>query len=90
MVFRNKSPLPKRSVVTELNMEKIHLQIMLSDVGESSFKESRGVLRRKGAGRPSTSQEDLDGIQEAWTFYVPRKARMLKFFIILRYLFYRK
>jgi hypothetical protein len=27
------SPLSKRNVVTELNMEKIHIQITLSDVG---------------------------------------------------------
>jgi hypothetical protein len=27
LVFRKKSPLPKRNVVTELNMENIHLQI---------------------------------------------------------------
>jgi hypothetical protein len=28
----------KMQCVTELNMEKIHSQIMLSDVGQSSFK----------------------------------------------------
>jgi hypothetical protein len=28
-----RSPLSKRNVVTELNMEKIHLQIMLSYIG---------------------------------------------------------
>jgi hypothetical protein len=31
-VFRNKSPLSKRRVVTKLNMKMIHLQIMLPDV----------------------------------------------------------
>jgi hypothetical protein len=31
--FSKQSPLSKCSVFTELNMEKIHLQIMLSDVG---------------------------------------------------------
>jgi uncharacterized protein YaiI (UPF0178 family) len=32
LVFRNKVRYQKRNVVKELNMEKIHLQIMLSDV----------------------------------------------------------
>jgi hypothetical protein len=31
--FSKQSPLSKRSVITECNMEKIHLQIMLSDIG---------------------------------------------------------
>jgi hypothetical protein len=31
--FSTKIPLPKRNVVTELNMEETHLQVMLSDVG---------------------------------------------------------
>jgi hypothetical protein len=31
--FSKQSPLSKRNVVTELNMEKIRLQMMLSDVG---------------------------------------------------------
>jgi hypothetical protein len=31
--FSKQSPLSKRIVGTELNMEKLHLQIMLSDVG---------------------------------------------------------
>jgi hypothetical protein len=31
------------------------------------FQETGSVLHRKGAGRPSTSQEVLDRIQEAWT-----------------------
>jgi transposase len=30
------------------------------------FQETGSVLRRKGARRPSTSQEDVDGIQEAF------------------------
>jgi hypothetical protein len=34
------------------------------------FQETGSVLHRKGAGRPSTSQEDVDQIQEAWTLYV--------------------
>jgi hypothetical protein len=33
LVFRNRIPLSKRIVATELNMKKIHLQIILSDVG---------------------------------------------------------
>jgi uncharacterized membrane protein YfhO len=31
--FSKHSPLSKRNVVTELNMEKLHLQMKLSDVG---------------------------------------------------------
>jgi hypothetical protein len=31
--FSKQSPLSKCNFVTELNMEKIHLQILLSDVG---------------------------------------------------------
>jgi hypothetical protein len=31
--FSKQSPLSKCNVVTELNMEETHLQIMLSDVG---------------------------------------------------------
>jgi hypothetical protein len=31
--FSETKPLSKHNVVTELNMEKIHLQIMQSDVG---------------------------------------------------------
>jgi hypothetical protein len=34
------------------------------------FQETGNVLHRKGAGRPSTSQEDVDRIQDAWTPYV--------------------
>jgi transposase len=34
------------------------------------FQETGSVLQRKGAGRPSTSQEEVDRIQEAWTSYV--------------------
>jgi hypothetical protein len=32
LVLRNRVPLSKHSVVTELNMEGLHLQIMLPDV----------------------------------------------------------
>jgi hypothetical protein len=52
-------------------------------------QETGSVLHRQGAGRPSTSQEDVDRIQEPWTSYVPRKAHLLKLFIILQYLFYK-
>jgi transposase len=31
------------------------------------FQETGSVLHRKGAGRPSTSQEELDRIQEAFS-----------------------
>jgi hypothetical protein len=33
------------------------------------FQETGSVLHRKGAGRPSTSQEDVDRTQESWTAY---------------------
>jgi hypothetical protein len=33
LAFSKQSPLSKSNVVTELNMKKIHLQIMVSDVG---------------------------------------------------------
>jgi hypothetical protein len=33
LIFLKQSPLSKHNVVTELNMENVHLQIMLSDVG---------------------------------------------------------
>jgi hypothetical protein len=49
------------------------------------FQEARSVLHLKGRGRPSTSQEGVDPIQDAWTSYVPRKARILKLFSILQY-----
>jgi hypothetical protein len=50
------------------------------------FQETGYVLHRKGAGRPSTSQEYVDRIQEAWTSsYVLRKALMLKLFSILQH-----
>jgi transposase len=32
------------------------------------FQETGSVLRRKGAGRPSTSQEDVDRMQEAFEY----------------------
>jgi hypothetical protein len=64
LVFRKKkSPLSKRNVVTELNMERIHIHIILKQ-----FQETGNRLHRKGAGRLSTYQEDVDRIQEAWTF----------------------
>jgi hypothetical protein len=53
------------------------------------FQATGSVLHRKGAGRPSTSQEVVDRIHEAWTSYVTRKARMLKLFTILQYCFYK-
>jgi hypothetical protein len=49
------------------------------------FQEPGCVLHRKGAGTPSTSQEDVGRIQETWTFYVSRKASILKLFSILQY-----
>jgi hypothetical protein len=53
------------------------------------FQETGSVLHRtKGAGRPSTSQEDFERIQEAWTSYVKRKALILKLFSILQYSFH--
>jgi hypothetical protein len=36
--FSKQSPLPKGNVVTELNMENIHLQIKPSDDGQINFK----------------------------------------------------
>jgi hypothetical protein len=36
--FLKQSPISQCNVVTELNMEKIHIQTTLSDVGYSSFK----------------------------------------------------
>jgi hypothetical protein len=81
--FSKRSPLSKCNAVTEVNMEKIHFQIKLSDVDQSS------VLHRKVAGRLSTSQKVVDRIQEAWISYVLRKACMLKLFSILQYSFYK-
>jgi transposase len=49
------------------------------------LQETGSVLHRKGTGRPSTSQENVDRIQEVWTSYVPRKALMLKLFTILQH-----
>jgi hypothetical protein len=40
---------------TELNTEKIHLQIMSSNVGKSEFKRLVVFCTKKGAGRPSIS-----------------------------------
>jgi hypothetical protein len=59
--FETKSVI-KISFVTEPNMGKIRLHIMLSDVGLSNFKETGNVLRRKEAGRRSTWQADVDRI----------------------------
>jgi hypothetical protein len=36
--FPKESPLSKPNSVTELSVEMIHIQIMLSDVGYSNFK----------------------------------------------------
>jgi hypothetical protein len=36
------------------------------------FQEIGNVLNRKGAGRPSTSQEDVDGMQEVFSG-IPQK-----------------
>jgi hypothetical protein len=44
------------------------------------FQETGGVL-----GRPSTSREVIDQIQEVWTSYVPREAHIFKLFNILQY-----
>jgi hypothetical protein len=52
-------------------MEKLHPQIMLYDIKQ--FQETGSVLHRKGAGRPSTSYEDVDRIQEAFS-RSPRKS----------------
>jgi hypothetical protein len=49
------------------------------------LQETGSVLHRKEAGRPSTSQEDVDRIQETLTSYVARKACILKLFSILQY-----
>jgi hypothetical protein len=87
--FLKRSPLSKRNFVTKLNMERIHLQIMLSDVGWSSFKRLVVLCTEKEREDRALTQEDVDRIQEAWTSYVPRKARMLKLFSILQYWFYR-
>jgi hypothetical protein len=46
------------------------------------FQEIGSIRHRKGAGRPSTSQEDVDLIREASKSYVPRKACILKLFSI--------
>jgi transposase len=35
------------------------------------FQETGSVLQRKGEERPSSSQEDVDRNQEAWTSQVP-------------------
>ncbi|GBN86725.1 hypothetical protein AVEN_87035-1 [Araneus ventricosus] len=39
----------------------------------TKFQETGSVLHRKGAGRPSTSQENVDRIQETFT-HSPRKS----------------
>jgi hypothetical protein len=49
------------------------------------FRETGCVLHRKGAGRPSTSQEGFDRIQEVWAAFVPRRVRMVKLFSNLQY-----
>jgi predicted nucleic acid-binding protein len=62
LVFRNKSPSSKRTVVTQLNMENIHIEILLS----KKFQEIGNVLQRKGTERPSTLQKDVDRIKKAF------------------------
>jgi hypothetical protein len=49
------------------------------------LQETGNVQHRRAAERPSTSQEDVDQIQEAWTSYVPGKTGMLKLVSILHY-----
>jgi hypothetical protein len=71
--FSKQSPLSKRNVVTELNMEKIHPSDNAIRLWLKQFQETGSVLHRKGAGRPSTSQEDVDRIQEAF-YRSPQKS----------------
>jgi hypothetical protein len=47
IVFSKQSPLSKRNVVTDLNMKKMHLQIMLPEFGSSNFKRLVTLLRSK-------------------------------------------
>jgi hypothetical protein len=54
-------------------MEKIHYQVLLSGDGKSNFKT---LVMFYTEGRPSTFAGKLN---TAWTLYVLRKARMLKF-----------
>jgi hypothetical protein len=54
------------------------------------FQEADSVRHRKGTGRTSTPQEVVDRIEEVWTSYVPRKARILNLFSILLHSFYKQ
>jgi hypothetical protein len=78
-------------VVTEFSMEKFHLHIMLSDVGQSNFKRLVVFCTEKERRSKQLHRKcwrTLAGkLNTAWTYYVPRKARMLKLFSILQYLF---
>jgi hypothetical protein len=65
--FSKRSPLPIRNVVTELRMEKIQFQIKLSDVGYSSFTRLTVFYTAQKREGQSTSQEDFDRIQEAFS-----------------------
>jgi hypothetical protein len=47
-------------------MEKAYFQVFLSDVGYKQFRKPDSVIHLKGARRPSTSQVDVDQIQEAF------------------------
>jgi hypothetical protein len=55
-----RNQLSERNFVTELSMDKIRLQIMVSDFGCSSFKSVIVSYTEK-------EQEDVDGIQEAFS-----------------------
>jgi hypothetical protein len=80
----------KSVIKTQSRYRTQYLQIMLPGVGLGNFKRLVVFCAQKGVGRPSTSQEDVDGIQEAWISYVPRRARILKLFSIVQHLLYKQ
>jgi hypothetical protein len=76
--FSKQSPLSKYNFYIELSIEKMHLQIMLSDIGYSNFKRLDSVLHHE-VGRQSLhgtncDNDDLHG--HATIVSVTRDARL--------------
>jgi hypothetical protein len=69
LVFRNESVI-KRQHRYRTRYGKDPLSDNAIRCWLKQIQETGSVLHRKGAGRPSISQEDIDQIQEAWTFYM--------------------
>lgn len=80
LLKRKESTLSKRNVVIGLAMEKIHFQIMLSDVSRDC---KANLQHRIGAERPSTWQENVDRIMEAFYRSPQKSARRVSLQLVI-------